>query len=134
MSDYSEVLEEMHEDQIKMEHKADQCKKALIDNLSSAEMIRLMFTGYLNTLSNSNIVKLYDKFIVNDDKMVDEVHSAVEVDIDTLKLKVEMIRHLLRFRFTWDEIYQVFGYSQEIYNDAIKFLKDNRLIDFNTNN
>lgn len=128
MSDYSEVWEEMHEDQIKMEHKADQCKKVLINDLSSAEMIRLMFTGYLNTLSNSNIVELYDKFIVNDDEMIDEVHSAV--DIDTLKLKVEMIRHLLRFRFTWDEIYQVFGYSQESYNDAIKFLKDNRLIDY----
>lgn len=132
MSDYSEAWEEMHEDQIKMEHKADQCKKVLINDLSSAEMIRLMFTGYLNTLSNSNIVELYDKFIVNDDEMVDEVHSAV--DIDTLKLKVEMIRHLLRFRFTWDEIYQVFGYSQETYNDAIKFLKDNGLIDFNTSN
>lgn len=76
------------------------------------------------------MVKLYDKFIANDDKLADEVHSAVEVDVDTLKLKVEMIRHLLRFRFTWDEIYQVFGYSQETYNDAIKFLKDNRLIDF----
>ena len=121
MSDYSEVWEEMHEDQIKMGHKADQCKKVLINDLSADDMIKLMFTGYLNTLSNSNIVKLYDKFIVNDDKMVDEVHSAV--DIDTLKLKVEMIRHLLRFRFTWDEIYQVFGYSQEIYNDAIKFFE-----------
>ena len=52
--------------------------------------------------------------------MVDEVHSAV-----ALKLKVEMIRHLLRFRFTCDEIYQVFGYSQETYDDAIKFLEDN---------
>ena len=126
MSDCSEAWKEMHEDQIKMEHKADQCKKVLINDLSSADMIRLMFTGYLNTLSSSNIVKLYDKFIVNDDKMVDEVHSAV--DIDTLKLKVEMIRHLLRFRFTWDEIYQVFGYSEETYDDAMKFLKDNRLI------
>ena len=133
MSDYSEAWEEMHENQIKMEHKTDQCKKVLINDLSSDEMIRLMFTGYLNTLSNSNIVKLYDKFIANDDKLADEVHSA-EVDIDAVKLKVEMIRHLLTFRFTWDEIYQVFGYSQETYNDAIKFLEDNGLIEFNTNN
>ena len=64
MSDYSEVWEEMHEDQIKLEHKVDQCKKVLINDLSSAEMIRLMFTGYLNTLSNSDLVKLYDTFIV----------------------------------------------------------------------
>lgn len=130
MSDYSEVWEEMHEDQIKMEHKADKCKSALLDNLSSDDMIKLMFAGYLKTLPNNYIIKLYDKFIANDDKLADEVHSAVEVDVDTLKLKVEMIRHLLRFRFTWDEIYQVFGYSQEIYNDAIKFLKDDGLIDF----
>ena len=32
MSDYSEVWEEMHEDQIKMEHNADKCKSVL--NLS----------------------------------------------------------------------------------------------------
>lgn len=128
MSDYSEVWEDTHEDQIKLEHKANQCKKDLIDNLSSAEMIRLMFTGYLNTLPNNYIIKLYDMFIANGDKLVDEVHSAV--DIDTLKLKVEMIRHLLRFRFTWDEIYQVFGYSEEAYSDAIKFLNDKGLIDF----
>ena len=125
MSDYSEVWEEMHEDQIKIEHKADKYKSALMDNLSSDDMIKLMFTGYLNTLPNNYIIKLHDMFIANGDKLVDEVHSAVDVDIDTVKLKVEMIRHLLRFRFTWDEIYQVFGYSQEIYNDAIKFLKDN---------
>lgn len=35
MSDYSEVWEEMHEDQIKMEHNADKCKKVLINDLSS---------------------------------------------------------------------------------------------------
>ena len=128
MSDYSEVWEEMHEDQIKMEHKADQCKKALIDNLSSDEMIRIMFTSYLKTVSNNDIIKLHDNFIPADETLADSV------DTDTLKLKVEMIRHLLRFRFTWDEIYQVFGYSQETYNDAIKFLNDNGLIDFNTSN
>lgn len=127
MSDYSEVWEDMHEDQIKLEHKADQCKKALIDNLSSDEMIRIIFTSYLKTVSNNDIIKLHDNFIAADETFTD-------VDTDTLKLKVEMIRHLLRFRFTWDEIYQVFGYSQETYNDAIKFLNDNGLIDFNTSN
>lgn len=130
MSDYSEAWEEVHEYQIRMKHKADKCKSVLMDNLSSDDMIRIMFTGYLNTLPDSDIVKLYDKFIANDDKLTDEVHSAVEVDIDTLKLKVEMIRHLLRFRFTWDEIYQVFGYSEEAYSDEIKFLRDNELIEF----
>ena len=123
MSDYSEVWEEMHEDQIKMEHKVDKCKLALMDNLSLNDMIRLMFVGYLKTLPNNYIIKLHDMFIAKDDKLHDGIDN-VEY-IDTLKLKVEMIRHLLRFRFTWDEIYQVFGYSQEIYNDAIKFLKDN---------
>lgn len=127
MSDYSEVWEDMHEDQIKLEHKADQCKKALIDNLSSDEMIRIMFTSYLKTVSNNDIFKLHDNFIPADETFTD-------VDTDTLKLKVEMIRHLLRFRFTWDEIYQVFGYSEEAYSDAIKFLRDNGLIDFNTDN
>ena len=126
MSDYSEVWEEMHEDQIKMEHKADQCKKALINNLSSDDMIRIMFTSYLKTVSNNDMIKLHDNFIPADETFTD-------VDTDTLKLKVEMIRHLLRFRFTWGEIYQVFGYSEETYNDAIKFLNDNGLIDFNTN-
>lgn len=123
MSDYSEVWEDMHEDEIKLEHKADQCKKALIDNLSSDEMIRIMFTSYLNTVSNNDIIKLHDNFIAADETFTD-------VDTDTLKLKVEMIRHLLRFRFTWDEIYKVFGYSEEAYSDAIKFLKENELIDF----
>lgn len=127
MSDYSEVWEEMHEDKIKMEHNADKCKSVLIDNLSSDDMIKLMFAGYLNTLSNNYIIELHDMFIAADETFTD-------VDTDTLKLKVEMIRHLLRFRFTWDEIYQVFGYSQETYNDAIKFLNDNGLIDFNTSN
>ena len=123
MSDYSEVWEDMHEDEIKLEHKADQCKKALIDNLSSDEMIRIMFTSYLNTVSNNDIIKLHDNFIAADETFTD-------VDTDILKLKVEMIRHLLRFRFTWDEIYKVFGYSEEAYSDAIKFLKENELIDF----
>lgn len=126
MSDYSEVWEDMHEDEIKLEHKANQCKEALIDNLSSDEMIRIMFTSYLKTASNNDIIKLHDNFIAADETFTD-------VDTDTLKLKVEMIRHLLRFRFTWDEIYQVFRYSEETYNDAIKFLNDNGLIDFNTN-
>lgn len=35
MSDYYDVWEHMHGDQIKIEHKADQCKKVLVDNLSS---------------------------------------------------------------------------------------------------
>ena len=132
MSDYFEVWGEMHEDKIKMEHNADKCKSVLIDNLSSDDMIKLMFAGYLNTLSNNYIIELHDMFIAKDDKLNDGIDN-VEY-IDTLKLKVEMIRHLLRFRFTWDEIYQVFGYSQETYNDAIKFLNDNGLIDFNTSN
>ena len=132
MSDYSEVWEEMHEDQIKMEHKADKCKSVLMDNLSSDDMIRLMFAGYLKTLSNNYIIELHDMFIAKDDKLNDGIDN-VEY-IDTLKLKVEMIRHLLRFRFTWDEIYQVFGYSQETYNDVIKFLEDAGLVDFTTNN
>lgn len=131
MSDYSEVWEEMHEDQIKMDHKADKCKSVLMDNLSSDDMIRIMFTSYLKTVSNNDIIKLHDNFIAADATLVDSVDT---VDTDTLKLKVEMIRHLLRFRFTWDEIYQVFGYSQETYNDVIKFLQDNGLVDFNTNN
>lgn len=126
MSDYSEVWEDMHEDQIKLDYKADQCKQALIDNLSSDDMIRIMFTGYLKTVSNNDIIKLHDNFIQADETLADSV------DTDTLKLKVEMIRHLLRFRFTWDEIHQVFGYSEEAYNDAIKFLRDNELIDFLT--
>lgn len=132
MSDYSEVWEDMHEDEIKMEHKADKCKSVLMDNLSSDDMIRLMFAGYLKTLSNNYIIELHDMFIAKDDKLNDGIDNVEH--IDTLKLKVEMIRHLLRFRFTWDEIYQVFGYSQETYNDAIKFLNDNGLIDFNTSN
>ena len=132
MSDYSEVWEEMHEDEIKMEHKADISKSVLIDNLSSDDMIRLMFAGYLKTLSNNYIIELHDMFIAKDDKLNDGIDNVEH--IDTLKLKVEMIRHLLRFRFTWDEIYQVFGYSQETYNDAIKFLNDNGLIEFNTSN
>lgn len=64
MSDYSEVWEEMHEDQIKMEHKVDKCKLALMDNLSLNAMIRLMFVGYLKTLPNNYIIKLHDMFIV----------------------------------------------------------------------
>ena len=132
MSDYFEAWEEMHEDQIKMEHKADISKSVLMDNLSSDDMIRLMFAGYLKTLSNNYIIELHDMFIAKDDKLNDGIDNVEH--IDTLKLKVEMIRHLLRFRFTWDEIYQVFGYSQETYNDAIKFLNDNGLIDFNTSN
>ena len=132
MRDYSEVWEEMHEDEIKMEHKADISKSVLMDNLSSDDMIRLMFAGYLKTLSNNYIIELHDMFIAKDDKLNDGIDNVEH--IDTLKLKVEMIRHLLRFRFTWDEIYQVFGYSQETYNDAIKFLNDNGLIDFNTSN
>ena len=123
MSDYSEVWEDMHEDQIKLDHKADQCKQALIDNLSSDEMIRIMFTSYLKTVSHNDIIKLHDNFIAADE-------TSTDVDTDTLKLTVEMIRHLLRFRFTWDEIHQVFGYSEEAYSDAIKFLRDNELIDF----
>lgn len=127
MSDYSEVWEDMHEDQIKLDYKADQCKKALIDNLSSDEMIRIMFTSYLKTVSHNDIIKLHDNFIPADETLADSVDT---VDTDTLKLKVEMIRHLLRFRFTWDEIHQVFGYSEEAYSDAIKFLRDNGLLDF----
>lgn len=50
MSDYSEAWKEMDDDQINMQKRADKCKSVLIDNLSSDDMIRIMFTGNRYTM------------------------------------------------------------------------------------
>lgn len=101
MSDYSEVWEDMHEDQIKLDHKAHQCKEALIDNLNSDDMIRIMFTSYLNTVSNNDIIKLHDNFIAADETLTD-----VDTDGYMKERKNKMKRYgIYRINFTVDTGY-----------------------------
>lgn len=33
--------------------------------------------------------------------------------LKTLELQIEMVKHLLKYRFTWDEISQAIGFSEE---------------------
>lgn len=52
----------------------------------------------------------------------------VDVSIETLKLRIEMVDYLLRYRFTWEEIYRGLGFSEEWYAFTKKMIekKNNR--------
>lgn len=36
-----------------------------------------------------------------------------KVNLERLKLQVEIVKHLLRYRFTWEEIFEAIGFSEE---------------------
>ena len=39
--------------------------------------------------------------------------KKTEVNLKKLKLQVEMVKHLLKYRFTWEEIFEAIGFSKE---------------------
>lgn len=49
--------------------------------------------------------------------------AKVTVDTETLKLRIEMIDHLLKYRFTWDEIDRGLGFSKEWYEFTKKLIE-----------
>lgn len=34
-------------------------------------------------------------------------------ELKTLELQIEIVKHLLRYRYTWDEISEAIGFSEE---------------------
>lgn len=60
MSDYSEIWEEMHKDQISKEEKANKCRKELAETLRADQMIGLMFGVFLKQLSDTEVIKIYE--------------------------------------------------------------------------
>ena len=47
----------------------------------------------------------------------------VNTDIETLKLRIDMIDHLLKYRFTWEEIDRGLGFSKEWYEFTKKLIE-----------
>lgn len=41
--------------------------------------------------------------------------KKVNINTNTLKLRIEMVDHLLKYRFTWDEIERGLGFSKAWY-------------------
>lgn len=60
MSDYSEIWEEMHKDQISKEEKANKCRKELAKTLRADQMVGLMFGVFLKQLSDTEVIKIYE--------------------------------------------------------------------------
>ena len=57
MSHYDEQYDELHEEEIRIEHEARVARRKLLE-LPYNLMIKIMFNGYLNTLSNKHIIEL----------------------------------------------------------------------------
>ena len=57
MSHYSDEYDKLHEEEIRIEHEVQVAKRKLLE-LPYNLMIKIMFNGYLNTLSNQQIIEL----------------------------------------------------------------------------
>ena len=57
MSHYDEEYDKLHEEEIRIEHEAQVAKRKLLE-LPYNLMIKIMFNGYLNTLSNQQVIEL----------------------------------------------------------------------------
>ena len=57
MSHYDEEYYELHKEEIRIEHEAQIVKRKLLE-LPYNMMIKIMFNGYLNTLSDRQIIEL----------------------------------------------------------------------------
>lgn len=57
MSHYDEQYNELHKDEVAIEHEAQVAKRKLL-KLPYNLMIKIMFNSYLNTLSNKQIIEL----------------------------------------------------------------------------
>lgn len=57
MSHYSDEYDRLHEEEIKAEHEAQIAKRKLLE-LPYSLMIKIMFSSYLNTLNNKQIIEL----------------------------------------------------------------------------
>ena len=60
MSDYSEIWNELHKDQISKENKAGKCRKELAKTLSTDQMIGLMFGMFLRGLPDYEVIEIYE--------------------------------------------------------------------------
>lgn len=49
-----------------------------------------------------------------------------EKRLKRLKLQIEMVKHLLKYRFTWDEISEAIGFSKEWLIFSEKIVKENQ--------
>lgn len=57
MSYYDEQYDELHEEEVRIEHETQVAKRELLE-LPYNMMIKIMFNGYLNTLNNKQIIEL----------------------------------------------------------------------------
>ena len=57
MSHYDEEYDRLHEEEIRIGHEVQVAKRKLLE-LPYNLMIKIMFNGYLNTLSNQQIIEL----------------------------------------------------------------------------
>ena len=63
MSDYSEIWDELHKDQLTREVKINNLKDRLISELPIETMIRIMFTCLINDLKYSEIEKIAERYL-----------------------------------------------------------------------
>lgn len=56
---------------------------------------------------------MIDCNILPADRLQIGVKKMSKKGLKTLELQIEMVKHLLKYRFTWDEISQAIGFSEE---------------------
>lgn len=49
-----------------------------------------------------------------------------KLNLERLKLQVEIVEHLLKYRFTWEEIYKGIGFSKEWYWNAKQLIEQHK--------
>lgn len=49
-----------------------------------------------------------------------------KLNLERLKLQVEIVEHLLKYRFTWEEIYEGIGFSKEWYWNAKQLIEQHK--------
>lgn len=50
----------------------------------------------------------------------------MDKDLEKLKLQIEMVKHLCKYRFTWEEISEAIGFSEDWLIFSEKIVKENQ--------
>ena len=59
-------------------------------------------------------------------KGVTYMSKISEKRLERLKLQIEMVKHLCKYRFTWEEISEAIGFSEDWLTFSEKIVKENQ--------
>lgn len=64
MSDYSNSYYELRKNEIEREKRAKVLRKRLIDEITMDNMIRIMFTDFINEKNDCDTIKIAEKYLI----------------------------------------------------------------------